>query len=271
MTIRARIAMANASQTERHVLADAQAAARAVAEWLLERALAVEGNAALCLAGGQTPRLVYAMLTEAPFRDRFPWDRAHWFFGDERVVAADDPRSNYRMVREALFDRAPVSPANIHAVPTETGDAEKSAAAYEVALQQFYGSERLAANQALFAATLLGVGDDGHTASLFPGNPALQERKRWAIAVRDPSVPEPRVTLTIPCSKAAARSRSSPRASRSARSLRNWLMIGICPQRRFIRRGGYAGSLIAQRLVQRRHERQIQAAVERRAATYLGD
>ena len=190
--------MANASQTERHVLPDAEAAARAVAEWLLERALAVEGKAALCLAGGQTPRQVYTMLAEAPLRDRFPWDRAHWFFGDERVVAADNPRSNYRMVREALFDRAPVPPENIHAVPTETGNAEKSAAAYEAALQLFYGSERLAANQALFAATLLGVGDDGHTASLFPGNPVLQERKRWAIAVRDPSVPEPRVTLTIP-------------------------------------------------------------------------
>ena len=190
--------MANASQTERHVFPDAEAAAQAVAEWLTERALAVDGQAALCLAGGQTPRQVYMMLAASPFRDRFPWHRAHWFFGDERVVAADNPRSNYRMVREALFDHAPVPRENIHAVPTETGDAQKSAAAYEAALQLFYGSERLAANEPLFAATLLGVGDDGHTASLFPGNSALQERKRWAIAVRDPSVPEPRVTLTIP-------------------------------------------------------------------------
>lgn len=190
--------MANASQIERHVLADAEAAARAVAEWLSERVLAVEGKAALCLAGGQTPRLVYALLAKAPFRDRFPWDRAHWFFGDERVVAADNPRSNYRMVREVLFERAPIPPENIHAVPTDTGDAQKSAEAYELALQGFYGSARLAANQPLFAATLLGVGDDGHTASLFPGSPALEERKRWAIAVRDRSVPEPRVTLTIP-------------------------------------------------------------------------
>jgi 6-phosphogluconolactonase len=196
--ISARITMANAAQIERHVLPDPDTAARAAADWLLERALAVEGNAALCLAGGSTPRRVYALLAEKPFRDRFPWARVHWFFGDERVVPHDSGRSNYHMVREVLFDRAPIPPANIHPVPTESGDDEKAAAAYEAILKQFYGSERLAANRPLFAATLLGVGDNGHTASLFPGSPALIERKRWVVAVTDPSVPEPRVTLTVP-------------------------------------------------------------------------
>lgn len=190
--------MANAAQIQRHVLPDPAATARAVAEWLLERALAVEGTPALCLAGGTTPRLVYSMLAEESFRDRFPWRRVHWFFGDERMVAADSARSNYHMVRAALFDRAPVPRENIHPVPTGTGDAARAAAAYEEELKRFYGSDRLAANRALFAATLLGVGDNGHTASLFPGNPALRERKRWAVGVSDPSVPEPRVTLTIP-------------------------------------------------------------------------
>ncbi|HVA12064.1 MAG TPA: 6-phosphogluconolactonase [Stellaceae bacterium] len=195
--IKARIAMANAAQIERHVLSDATAAARAVAEWLLERTLAVEGAAALCLAGGSTPRRVYSMLAEKPLRDRFPWARAHWFFGDERVVPSDSPRSNYRMVREALFDLVPIPPANIHPVPTGLGDAAKVAAAYEAMLQEFYGSDRLAANRALFAATLLGVGDNGHTASLFPASPALSERQHWAVGVGD--IPaEPRVTLTIP-------------------------------------------------------------------------
>lgn len=198
MMIRARIAMANAAQNERHVLADADTAARAVAEWLMERALTVEGKPALCLAGGNTPRKVYEMLAQPPFRDRFPWARAHWFFGDERVVPHDSGRSNYHMVREALFDHAPVPSENIHPVPTESGNADTAAAAYEAELEAFYGSERLAANRALFAATLLGVGDNGHTASLFPANQALDERKRWAVGVRDPSVPEPRVTLTIP-------------------------------------------------------------------------
>ena len=198
MIINARIAMANAAQIERHVLPDPATAARAVADWLLERACAVEGKPAICLAGGTTPRAVYELLAQPPFRDRFPWARVHWFFGDERLVPPDSERSNYRMVREALFDRAPIAQANIHPVPTQSGDATQAAAAYETALRQFYGSDRLAANRALFAATLLGIGDDGHTASLFPGNAALDERRRWVLGIRDPSVPEPRVTLTIP-------------------------------------------------------------------------
>ena len=198
MMINARICMATAAQIQRHVLPNPGAAARAVAEWLLERALAVEGKPALCLAGGNTPRLVYQILADPPIRDRFPWERVHWFFGDERVVPQDSARSNYHMVRDALFERVPVPPENIHPVPTQSGDAAEAAAAYEAELQRFYGSDRLAANRSLFAATLLGVGNDGHTASLFPGNPVLGERKRWAAAVNDPSVPEPRVTLTIP-------------------------------------------------------------------------
>jgi 6-phosphogluconolactonase len=198
MMINARICMATAAQIERHVLPSPGAAARAVAEWLLERALAVEDKPALCLAGGNTPRLVYEILADPPIRDRFPWARVHWFFGDERVVPQDNARSNYHMVRAALFDRVPIPPENIHPVPTESGNAAEAAAAYEEELKQFYGSDRLAANRSLFAATLLGVGNDGHTASLFPGNPVLAERKRWAASVSDPSVPEPRVTLTIP-------------------------------------------------------------------------
>ena len=198
MKINARICMASASQTERHVLPDAGKAARAVAEWLLERALAVEGKPAFCLAGGNTPRLVYEILADPPLRDRFPWERVHWFFGDERVVPPDNARSNYHMVRAALFDRVPVPPENIHPVLTEASNAAEAAVAYEAALKHFYGSDRLAANRSLFAATLLGLGNDGHTASLFPGNPVLAERNHWAAAVSDPSVPEPRVTLTIP-------------------------------------------------------------------------
>jgi len=198
MRINARICMASAAQIERHVLASPGAAARAVAEWLLERALAVAGEPALCVAGGNTPRLVYEILADPPIRDRFPWARVHWFFGDERLVPQDNARSNYHMVRAALFDRAPIPRENIHPVPTALGNAAEAAAAYEAELKNFYGSDRLAANRSLFAATLLGVGNDGHTASLFPRNPVLAERKRWAAEVTDPSVPEPRVTLTIP-------------------------------------------------------------------------
>lgn len=190
--------MTKAAQVERRILPDPESAARAVADWLLERALAVEERPAFCLAGGTTPRQVYTMLAETPFKERFPWRRVHWFFGDERMVPPDSERSNYRMVREALFARAPIPEENIHRVPTELGNAGEAASAYEAVLKRFYGSEHLAADRALFAATLLGLGEDGHTASLFPGNAALDEGRRWAVGVVDRSVPEPRVTLTFP-------------------------------------------------------------------------
>ena len=195
--IETRVTMANAAQIERQVLPDPDAVAHAVADWLLERVLAVEGPAALCLAGGTTPERVYRLLAETPFRDRFPWQRAHWFFGDERVVPADSPRSNYHMIRQALFDHVPIPPTHIHPMPTELGDPAKVAAAYEKTLQVFYGVDHLAADRPLFAATLLGIGDNGHTASLFPGSAALDERERWALGV-DGVSDEPRVTLTIP-------------------------------------------------------------------------
>jgi 6-phosphogluconolactonase len=202
MMMQARVAMANASQIERLVLDDQASAGRAAAEWLLERALAVEGGPGFCLSGGSTPRILYAMLAAAPFRDRFPWDRAHWFFGDERLVPSDSPRSNYRMVREALFDHVPIPAASIHRVPTELGDAAKIAAAYEDDLKAFYGEPALAAERSLFAATLLGVGEDGHTASLFPNSLALDERTRWAVPAMGPDN-EPRLTLTPPVLESA--------------------------------------------------------------------
>jgi 6-phosphogluconolactonase len=197
MMMQQRVAMANASQIERLVLADQEAAARRAAEWLLERALAVEGPPAFCLSGGLTPRMLYAMLAQEPFRDRFPWKRAHWFFGDERLVPPDNERSNYRMVRETLFDHVPIPAAHIHRVPTELGNAVAVAAAYEADLKAFYGAPVLAGERSLFAATLLGVGEDGHTASLFPNAPTLEERTRWVVPALGPSN-EPRVTLTIP-------------------------------------------------------------------------
>src|SRR5262249_23838998 len=128
---------------------------------------------------------------------RFPWRRAHWFLGDERFVPHDHPDSNYRMVREALFSRVPVPAANIHAIRTEQLTPEQAALAYESTLKEFYGTDTLDPGQHLFDVTLLGIGEDGHTASLFPGQPALKERRRWAVAVVGVRS-EPRVTLTYP-------------------------------------------------------------------------
>jgi 6-phosphogluconolactonase len=129
-------------------------------------------------------------------RDRIPWDRVHWFFGDERFVPHDHPDSNYRMAREAMLDAAPVPAANVHPIPT-AGQPAQAAQRYENELQDFYGAATLDPQRPLFDMVLLGLGEDGHTASLFPGTPALRERDRWVVDVRSPKA-EPRITLTYP-------------------------------------------------------------------------
>ena len=128
---------------------------------------------------------------------RFPWDRAHWFWGDERFVPHDHPDSNFRMARDAFLSRAPGPPGNIHAVQTEGISPEEAAVAYEATLKGFYGAEQLVPERPLFDVALLGIGDDGHTASLFPGQPALREMRRWTVAVIGVKS-EPRITLTYP-------------------------------------------------------------------------
>ena len=184
------------------VLDNAEVLSRHAAAWLLNRALEAPGRVAVCIAGGETPRPVYELLVQPPYRDCFPWDRVHWFWGDERCVPPDNPRSNFAMVRTALLDRVPVSQAQIHPIPATEGP-QRAATAYEATLKRFYGSDTLTANRPLFTATLLGVGDNGHTASLFPGSAALHEATRWAAVVPE-ATPEPRVTLTYPTLNSSA-------------------------------------------------------------------
>ena len=145
------------------------------AHWIA--ALIADGGA-VALSGGATPKPVYEALAELPL----PWDRVHWFFGDERFVPPDDRESNYRMAREAMLFRAP--PENVHAIPTVGVTLDKAAARYEAVLPE------------RFALVLLGLGTDGHTASLFPGSPVLDERVRRVAAVPDKD--PPRITLTYP-------------------------------------------------------------------------
>jgi 6-phosphogluconolactonase len=140
---------------------------------------------------------LYQCLADPAIASRFPWQRAHWFWGDERFVPHDHPDSNFRMVREALLSRVPVPEDNIHAVPTEGLTPEEAATAYETTLKRFHGANTLAAGRPLFDVTLLGIGEDGHTASLFPGQPALHEKRRWAVAVIGAKA-EARITLTYP-------------------------------------------------------------------------
>lgn len=183
------------SERTLHVFPDLDALSAAAADFVAGRIAATpaDGRFMLVLSGGGTPRRMHQVLADR-YRDSLPWPRVHLFWGDERLVPPDDAESNYRMARETLLAHVPVPPAHVHRIPTD-GTAAEAAAAYEARLHELFGPAGPA-----FDLTLLGLGDDGHTASLFPEVPALQEQTRWATAVRAPgymSVRE-RVTLTYP-------------------------------------------------------------------------
>jgi 6-phosphogluconolactonase len=178
------------------VLADPRSLARHVAEWMTALALAAPGPFRVSLSGGSTPKALYELLASDAFLGRFPWRRVHWYWGDERFVPYDDPESNYRMTCEAMLAKAPIPSGNIHPVPTD-GDPDAAAARYERTLQTAYGATALDAARPLFDLTLLGLGSDGHTASLLPGEPVLEERRRWVAPVAH-GRPEVRITMTYP-------------------------------------------------------------------------
>ena len=178
------------------VFPDAIGLARHVAEWITAKALATAGPFRMSLSGGSTPKALYELLASDDFRGRFPWQRVSWFWGDERFVPYDHPESNYRMTREAMLNHAPVPPENIHPVPAD-GTPEQAALRYERTLQTVYGAQTLDPDRPLFDITLLGLGPDGHTASLLPNEPVLEERSRWVAAVSH-GRPEIRITMTYP-------------------------------------------------------------------------
>ena len=157
---------------------------------ILRAAIAQRGRFSIALSGGHTPAKMYALWASKPYRDDTPWDRVHLFWGDERYVPHDDPLSNYRMTRETLLSHVPVPPENVHAVPTVSAPPDKSAEAYEADLRSYFG----AAPE--FDLQLLGLGPEGHTASLFTGSPALEEKERWVLPVTAPAKPAQRLTLT---------------------------------------------------------------------------
>ncbi len=190
-----------ASNDNRQVIAvsDPDALAKVAAERLLARISANTGRAAICLAGGSSPKQLYQLLATEAYRRRIPWDRVHWFIGDERFVPASDPLNNMGMARQNFLDRLAPN-ANIHPIPTDTADPDQAARRYELELQSFYGTDVLDPLRPLFDAVLMGVGPDGHTASLFPGYPAIEETGRWVVGVPEAHVEPfvPRVTLTLP-------------------------------------------------------------------------
>lgn len=183
-------------------LPDATALADWTAEWLLDLALAKEGPFSLCLSGGSTPKALYHRLAQPPYRERFPWDRTHLFWGDERFVPPTDVLSNFKMVQDALLAHVPIPPANVHRVQTQGLTPQTAAAKYQRELQGFYGADALDPARPLFDVNLLGLGEDGHTASLFPGTDVLAERRLWAAAVIGAKA-EARITLTYPTLESA--------------------------------------------------------------------
>jgi 6-phosphogluconolactonase len=160
----------------------------------LRQAIAQRGRGAIALSGGHTPEKMYALwASNEKYRNETDWNRVHLFWGDERYVPQDDPLSNYRMTSEALLAHVPIPAANVHAAPTNLPTPEKAAEVYDQDLRKFFGSAAPA-----FDVTLLGLGPEGHTASLFPDSPALEEKTRWVVPVQAAAVPTNRLTFTLP-------------------------------------------------------------------------
>ena len=189
------------ADSERQIItaADTAELAMTAAARIIARIDANAGLIAICLSGGSSPKQLYRLLATDPYRNRIPWDRVHWFIGDERFVPETSDLSNMGVARRIFLDQcAPAS--NIHPVSTVAANPDSSAEQYARDLKSFYGADELKLGRPLFDLVLMGAGSDGHTASLFPGDPALDETARWVVGVPrahlEPFVP--RVTLTLP-------------------------------------------------------------------------
>ena len=145
----------------------------------------------LVLSGGATPSTLYELLATR-FRDRIPWAHVHVFWADERYVPADHPLNNARMAREILLNHVPCPPGQVHPMPTEFASPDAAARDYDRTLRAYFD------DWPRIDLAILGLGQEGHTASIFPGSPAVGESERWVIAVQAPVAPATRLTLTLP-------------------------------------------------------------------------
>lgn len=180
-------------------VSDAAALAAAAAERLIKRIDANQDRPAICLTGGSSPKRLYELLATDAYRNRIPWERVHWFIGDDRFVPESDVLNNMAMAKGAFLDAcAPAS--NVHAIKTDAANPDEAASLYTRELQTFYSSDRLDPAKPLFDLVLLGVGPDGHVASLFPGYPGIEVKDRWVVGVPEAHVKPfvPRVSLTLP-------------------------------------------------------------------------
>ena len=191
------------------VYPDPSGVARGVAELVVEvaiRAIERSGRFVIALSGGSTPRELYRLLATPGEAERIPWGSVHVYWGDERCVPPFDPASDHLMAKESLLDHVPIPEGRVHRIRGED-DPSESALAYERLLRRAFGAPEgppPVATGARFDLVLLGLGEDGHTASLFPGSPALHESERWVTAVEVDASPRHRITLTPPVLNAAA-------------------------------------------------------------------
>lgn len=169
---------------------------------LAGEAVSTAGRFAVALSGGSTPRALYELLVTDQFRQLVPWSRIHLFWGDERCVPPGHAESNFRMAREVLLDKAPIPAQNIHRMPAEQADHRHAAAVYEQTLRTFF--ELKAGELPCFDLILLGMGEDGHTASLFPGTTALAETEQLVASSYVEKLATYRLTLTVPVINHAA-------------------------------------------------------------------
>jgi 6-phosphogluconolactonase len=174
-----------------------EALAETAARWIadtIQASVATRARCFLALAGGETPRACYRVLGGPGFRHDVPWSAVDVYWSDERRVPLDDPASNYAMARAALLDQVPIPASQIHPAPIEP----EGALAAEAYARELAGLPRDAVGRPRFDLILLGLGEDGHTASLFPGDPAVLEERAWVRAVRASKPPPERLTLTLP-------------------------------------------------------------------------
>ena len=200
-------------------------AAEAVARTIND-AVRSRGRCSLVLSGGSTPRMLYGLLASR-FREQIPWAHVHVFWGDERYVPPGDAHSNYRMAKETLLDHVPCPASNVHPMPTRASDPDAAGRDYEATLGSYFSGEPPA-----FDLVLLGLGPEGHTASLFPGSPALAEATRWVRAVTAPADPPVRLTLTFPVLTQAANIYFLVTGSSKARALHH-ILIGTADPNMF--------------------------------------
>ena len=182
---------------QRRVFPDIDALSRAALDEVVRitnQAIASHGRCAISLSGGHTPERMFMLWAQENYRAAYPWERVHFFWGDDRYVPHTDPLSNYGVAKALLFDKLGASvPLNIHPMPTEGPDPSVAARAYAADMRMFFGTD-----PPEFDVQLLGLGGEGHIASLFPNNPALDEQEAWVLPVTVPATPPRRLTMTYP-------------------------------------------------------------------------